>query len=179
MPHSPISAGTQVTYQGEPYTVRAVDGSVLELAYHTGAFFRLVHASSVKVCLPPATSTAASLPAPAAAQGAGTLSQLAQVEAGACECADEEALRNLRWLARCNEFFAHLSQHRQGLNLLSAACIPHDSADAAHEEVQIERIQAWARATGADAIARFFDQVGQKELSLLIVHGSSMQRGEA
>ncbi|WP_103018615.1 hypothetical protein [Alicycliphilus denitrificans] len=72
MPHSPISAGTQVTYKGEPYIVRAVDGSVLELAYHTGAFFRLVHASSVKVCLPPATSMAASLPAPAAGQGVGT-----------------------------------------------------------------------------------------------------------
>ena len=71
MPHSPISAGNQVTYKGEPYIVRAVDGSVLELAYHTGAFFRLVHASSVKVCLPPATSMAASLPAPAAGRGVG------------------------------------------------------------------------------------------------------------
>ncbi len=73
MPHSPITAGTKVIYQDGIYTVRAVDGNVLELAYHTGDFFRLVHASSVLVCPPPATQTAASLPAPAAGQGAGTL----------------------------------------------------------------------------------------------------------
>lgn len=72
MPHSPITAGTQVVYQDGIYTVRAVDGNVLELAYHTGDFFRLVHASSVLVCPPPATQTAASLPAPAAGQGVGT-----------------------------------------------------------------------------------------------------------
>lgn len=72
MPHSPITAGTRVVYQEGVYTVRAVDGNVLELAYHTGDFFRLVHASSVLVCPPPATQTAASLPAPAAGQGAGT-----------------------------------------------------------------------------------------------------------
>ena len=71
MPHSPITAGTQVVYQDGIYTVRAVDGNVLELAYHTGDFFRLVHASSVLVCPPPATQTAATLPAPAAGQGAG------------------------------------------------------------------------------------------------------------
>lgn len=71
MPHSPITAGTKVVYQEGVYTVRAVDGNVLELAYHTGDFFRLVHASSVLVCPPPATQTAASLPAPAAGQGAG------------------------------------------------------------------------------------------------------------
>lgn len=72
MPHSPITAGTQVVYQDGIYTVRAADGNVLELAYHTGDFFRLVHASSVLDCPPPATKTAASLPAPAAGQGAGT-----------------------------------------------------------------------------------------------------------
>lgn len=78
MPHSPITAGTQVVYQDGIYTVRAVDGNVLELAYHTGDFFRLVHASSVLVCPPPATQTAASLPAPAAVQGAGTFHQRAR-----------------------------------------------------------------------------------------------------
>lgn len=72
MPHSPITAGTKVVYQEGVYTVRAVDGNVLELAYHTGDFFRLVHASSVLVCPSPATQTAASLPAPAAGQGEGT-----------------------------------------------------------------------------------------------------------
>lgn len=76
MPHSPITAGTQVVYQDGIYTVRAVDGNVLELAYHTGDFFRLVHASSVLVCPPPATQTAASLPSPAAGQGAGIHSYL-------------------------------------------------------------------------------------------------------
>lgn len=76
MPHSPITAGTKVIYQDGIYTVRAVDGNVLELAYHTGDFFRLVHASSVLVCPPPATQTAASLPAPAAGQGVGFSSQL-------------------------------------------------------------------------------------------------------
>ncbi|WP_404302685.1 hypothetical protein [Alicycliphilus denitrificans] len=72
MPHSPITAGTKVVYQEGIYTVRAVDGNVLELEYHTGDFFRLVHISSVIVCPPPATQTAASLPAPAAGQGVGT-----------------------------------------------------------------------------------------------------------
>lgn len=79
MPHSPITAGTRVVYQEGVYTVRAVDGNVLELAYHTGDFFRLVHASSVLVCPPPATQTAASLPAPAAGQGAGTHPQYGEV----------------------------------------------------------------------------------------------------
>ena len=75
MPHSPITAGTKVVYQEGIYTVRAVDGNVLELEYHTGDFFRLVHVSSVTVCSPPATPTApASLPAPAdAGQGVGTI----------------------------------------------------------------------------------------------------------
>lgn len=73
-------AGDEVTYQGETYTVRAVDGNVLELAYHTGGFFRLVHASSVTVCPSPATNTAASLPAPAAGQGEGTHSDLLRGE---------------------------------------------------------------------------------------------------
>ncbi|ACM32313.1 hypothetical protein [[Acidovorax] ebreus] len=83
MPHSPITAGTKVVYQEGVYTVRAVDGNVLELAYHTGDFFRLVHASSVLVCPPPATQTAASLPAPVAGQGAGTPSAFL-----AWECVD-------------------------------------------------------------------------------------------
>ncbi len=65
--------GEQVIYQGETYTVRAVDGNVLELAYHTGGFFRLVHVSNVTACPSPATQTAASLPAPAAGQGEGTI----------------------------------------------------------------------------------------------------------
>lgn len=96
MPHSPISAGTQVTYQGEPYTVRAVDGNVLELAYHTGGFFRLVHASSVIVCPSPATQTAASLPAPAAGQGVGTPPATERNRAAWMSIADFLARQNLR-----------------------------------------------------------------------------------
>lgn len=73
-----ITAGTKVVYQEGIYTVRAVDGNVLELAYHTGGFFRLVHISSVIVCPSPSTQTApASLPAPAdAGQGVGNHSYL-------------------------------------------------------------------------------------------------------
>lgn len=72
MPPSPtITAGARVTYQGDEYRVRSVDGNVLELAYDTGGFFRLVHVSSVTVCPTPATQTVASLPAPAAGQGKG------------------------------------------------------------------------------------------------------------
>lgn len=102
MPHSPITAGTQVVYQDGIYTVRAVDGNVLELAYHTGDFFRLVHASSVLVCPPPATQTAASLPAPAAGQGAGTYQgRTVDTELAKCvECDWEGPLCNA-------EFFCH------------------------------------------------------------------------
>lgn len=67
-----ITPGQEVTYQDAPYVVRAVDGNVLELAYQSGGFFRLVHLTSVTVCTPPATQTAASLDAPAAGQGEGT-----------------------------------------------------------------------------------------------------------
>ncbi|GKS89096.1 hypothetical protein [Acidovorax sp. SUPP2539] len=72
-PVSTITAGARVTYQGDEYKVRSVDGNVLELAYDTGCFFRLVHVSSVTVCPTPATQTVASLPAPAAGQGEGTM----------------------------------------------------------------------------------------------------------
>lgn len=74
MPSTPITAGKKVVYQDGIYTVRAVDGNVLELAYHTGAFFKLVHISSVIACPPPAAETApASLPASSGAtQGVGT-----------------------------------------------------------------------------------------------------------
>ncbi|SDC08558.1 hypothetical protein SAMN05192589_101223 [Paracidovorax valerianellae] len=75
---STITAGARVTYQGDEYKVRSVDGNVLELAYDTGGFFRLVHMSSVTACPTPAIQTAASLPAPAAGQGKGT--SLAQFE---------------------------------------------------------------------------------------------------
>lgn len=68
---STITAGARVTYQGDEYKVRSVDGNVLELAYDTGGFFRLVHMSSVTACPTPAIQTAASLPAPAAGQGEG------------------------------------------------------------------------------------------------------------
>ncbi|MDA8521366.1 hypothetical protein [Acidovorax sp. NCPPB 4044] len=71
MPFFIITAGARVTYQGDDYQVRSVDGNVLELAYDTGGFFRFVHVSSVTACLPPATQTVASLPAPAAGQGEG------------------------------------------------------------------------------------------------------------
>lgn len=67
-----ITPGQEVTYQDAPYVVRAVDGNVLELAYQSGGFFRLVHVTSVTVCTPPATQTAASLDAPAAGQGEGS-----------------------------------------------------------------------------------------------------------
>ncbi|MDA8445292.1 hypothetical protein [Paracidovorax valerianellae] len=70
-PSSTITAGARVTYQGDEYKVRSVDGNVLELAYDTGGFFRLVHMSSVTACPTPATQTVASLPAPAAGQGKG------------------------------------------------------------------------------------------------------------
>ena len=71
-----ITPGQEVTYQDAPYVVRAVDGNVLELAYQSGGFFRLVHLTSVTVCTPPASQTAASLDAPAAGQGEGTLSDI-------------------------------------------------------------------------------------------------------
>lgn len=67
-----ITAGQEVTYQGEPYVVRSIDGNVLALEYHTGGFFRFVHSSSVTACSPSAIQTAASLDAPAAGQGEGT-----------------------------------------------------------------------------------------------------------
>lgn len=48
-----VATGSKVVYQDGIYTVRAVDGAVLELAYHTGRFFRLVHISSViPACAP-------------------------------------------------------------------------------------------------------------------------------
>lgn len=136
---------------------------------------------SVKHCPPPATKTApASLQAPAdAGRGVRALSQLAQVEAGAYECADEVALRNICWLARAQQLFAHLSQHRQGFHLLSAAGISHDSSDVAHEEIDIERVHAWARATGAESIARFLNEVGEEGFEFLLVHGFSIPGGEA
>lgn len=73
MSPTPIIRGTQVTYQGIPYTVRSVDGNVLALESDDGYFCRFAHVSSVIVCPPPAAAPAVdSLPAPAAAmQGAG------------------------------------------------------------------------------------------------------------
>ena len=73
MSPTPIIRGTQVTYQGIPYTVRSVDGNVLTLESDDGYFCRFAHVSSVIVCPPPAAAPAVdSLPAPAAAvQGAG------------------------------------------------------------------------------------------------------------
>lgn len=66
----PITAGQEVTYQGEPYVVRSIDGNVIALEYHTGGFFRFVHMASVAACSPSAIQTAAtSLDAPAAGQG--------------------------------------------------------------------------------------------------------------
>ncbi|GAA3994657.1 hypothetical protein GCM10022279_17810 [Comamonas faecalis] len=78
MPPTPIIRGTQVTYQGIPYTVRSVDGNVLALESDDGHFCRFAHVSSVIVCPPPAAAPAVdSLPAPAAAvQGAGIHSYL-------------------------------------------------------------------------------------------------------
>lgn len=68
-----ITAGQEVTYQGERYVVRSIDGNVLALEYHTGGFFRFVHLSSVIACSPSAIQTAAtSLDAPAAGRGEGT-----------------------------------------------------------------------------------------------------------
>lgn len=75
-----ITPGQEVTYQDAPYVVCAVDGNVLELAYQSGGFFRLVHVTSVTVCTPPATQTAASLDAPAAGQGEGIYSDLLRGE---------------------------------------------------------------------------------------------------
>ncbi len=62
--------------KGQIYTIRSVDGNVLELEYHTGRFARFAHVSSVIVCPSPAAQTAASLPAPAAGQGEGTHSDI-------------------------------------------------------------------------------------------------------
>lgn len=78
MPPTPITRGTQVTYQGIPYTVRSVDGNVLALESDDGYFCRFAHVSSVIVCPPPAAAPAVdSLPAPAAAvQGVGIHSYL-------------------------------------------------------------------------------------------------------
>lgn len=45
-----VATGSKVVYQDGIYTVRAVDGAVLELAYHTGRFFGW--------CISPASSRA-------------------------------------------------------------------------------------------------------------------------
>lgn len=42
-----ITVGTEVEHQSLVFTVRAMDGNVLELAHPDGSFARLVHLSSV------------------------------------------------------------------------------------------------------------------------------------
>lgn len=71
MPPTPITAGTDVDFQGVALRVRSVDGDLLFLEASDGSFYGIRHVTDVTVCPPPATSTAASLPAPAAGQGEG------------------------------------------------------------------------------------------------------------
>lgn len=73
MPPTPITAGIDVDFQGVALRVRFVDGDLLFLEASNGSFFGVRHVTNVTVCPPPATPTAASLPAPVAGQGVGTL----------------------------------------------------------------------------------------------------------
>ena len=115
--------------------------------------------------------------APGASKRAGeSLSQqLVQVEAFSGESADEEAFRNLRWLARCNEVFAPLSQHRQSLHLLSASSVSHDAPDFFDEEIEIERCKAWLSSVCGESVLPFFQQLTHDDFVNLSVHASSIQ----
>ncbi len=126
------------------------------------------------ICPPPAHEAHQGDPF---AQGERTLSKLAEVEASGCECADQEALRNLLWLARCQQFFAHFAQHRQGFDLLPAARVSHDVTNAAHQQIEIKRIQAWARATGVDVISSVLNRFSKQEIALSLIHVASVQKG--
>lgn len=129
------------------------------------------------VFLPPAHQHAApAVAAPGARQAGGeSLSQLGQVEASSGESADEDAFRNLRWLARCNEVFAPLSQHRQSLHLLSASSVSHDAPDFFDEEIEIERCKAWLSSVCGESVLPFFQQLTHDDFVNLSVHASSIQ----
>ncbi|WP_367068611.1 hypothetical protein [Oryzisolibacter sp. LB2S] len=116
---------TQVIYQGERYTVRRKVGNVLELAYDTGSFFRLVHATSVTPCPALAVETAAcGLPTPAAAQGRDN-------RAAWLSIADFLALENLRGVLRdraaqaCAGMGTSSARAQAGACLGAAQVLPH------------------------------------------------------
>lgn len=127
--------------------------------------------------LPAQQHAAPAVAAPGSSKRAGeSLSQqLVQVEAFSGESADEEAFRNLRWLARCNEVFAPLSQHRESFFFLPASCVSHDVPDLANEEVEIERCKAWLSSVCGEPFLRVFQQLTHDDFVYLSVHASSIQ----